>query len=181
MKAPQNRPAPQRAAHPRAPRWLALSPLLLCGALLGCLEDAARLSFKSGLDENLCVGVYNICKDKTAGCVMDEEDYLKGFFPGERTFLVETEQGDWKVRLRVLLEEQVSPGKEFEIRWYEPGCTQMYSYQLSKQVGAGDLFEEAGKERIFEAESTVTEQGDHLITFWSDAVSSYLMKVEFHK
>jgi len=126
------------------------------------------------------MGIWHVCKGKSAGCILDEYHFLKGMFPGERKFLVETSRGDWKIKILFYLVEMVSPGKETEVIWYEPGCTDEYRFQLSKYKLTGDLFEQAGRDQIFEVEQKVTESGDHLISVWSDAICSYLLKIEIH-
>jgi hypothetical protein len=125
-----------------------------------------------------CNGVQAVCKGQTAGCTLDEKHYIEGTFPGERKLLVQTTQGDWKIRVLLFLKEQLSPGTETEISWYEPGCTDEYRWKLSDHSIQGDLFEQAGQDQIFEVEHAVVESGDHLVTVWSDAVCRYYLRIE---
>lgn len=161
--------------------FVTLLALLLGGAELGCLGTTSEATFIGGRQEDLCNGVYHQCKGQTAGCILDEDHYIRGTFPGERKFLVETTTGDWKIKVLVFFAERLSPGTETEIRWYEPGCTDEYRYQLSKDQLAGDLFEQAGRDQVFEKENDVVEAGDHLVSIWSDSVTRYALRVEVLK
>jgi len=149
--------------------------------LPGCLQGTSEATFIGGRDEDLCNGVYHQCKGQTAGCVLDNDHYISGTFPGERKFLVETTQGDWKIVVLLFLAERLAPGTETEVRWYEPGCTDEYLFKLSKTKTAGDLFQQAGRDQVFEVEHPVIEAGDHLISVWSDAVCRYDLRIEVHK
>jgi hypothetical protein len=158
-----------------------LSLLASLSLLAGCLEMTSEATFIDDRQEDLCNGVFHQCKGQTAGCILDEKHYIAGTFPGERKFLVETTQGDWIVRVKLYLAERLSPGTETEVRWYEPGCTDEYKYQLSKHKLQGDLFEQAGRDQVFEVEQAVVEAGDHLISVWSDAVCRYDLRIEIIK
>jgi len=155
--------------------------LMLVGSVTGCLQMTSESTFVGDRSLDLCEGVFHQCKGQTAGCILDEEHYIEGTFPGERKFLVETTQGDWKIKVLIFLAERLSPGTETEVRWYEPGCTDEYKYQLSKDNLAGDLFEQAGRSQVFEVEHPVIEAGDHLLSVWSDAVCRYDLRIEIHK
>jgi hypothetical protein len=148
-------------------------------AMSGCIGTTSESSFIGDREIDLCEGTYNQCKGQVAGCKLDESFYIEGSFPGQRKFLVETRQGDWKVRVSLFLRDpRLSPGTETEVTWFEPGCTDEYKFKLSKSVISGDLFEQAGRSQVFEVEQNVVEPGDHLITVWSDAVCRYLLRVE---
>ena len=129
-------------------RWLPALALVASG----CLEQTSEATFIGGADEEPCNGVYLECKGQAAGCVLDEEHYIGGSFPGEVKFLVETPQGDWKIVVRLFLAERLSPGTETEVRWNEPGCTDEYRYRLSEHKELGDLFEQAGRDQVFEVD-----------------------------
>ena len=129
----------------------------------------------------ICDGVFPVCKGKFAGCAFDQDHYLQGTFPGSRKFLVETTHGDWVIKILIFLENRLSPGTETEIGWFEPGCTEEYRYQLSKNKIAGDLFEQAGRKQVFEVERAVVEAGDHLVEVYSDATCRYDLRVEILK
>jgi hypothetical protein len=150
-------------------------------ALGGCLNATSEASFLGGRAEMLCDLAYPVCKGKFAGCQLDENHYIKGTFPGQRKFLVETVAGDWSIRVLFFLEDRLSPGTETEVRWSEPGCSDEYRYQLSKHKLAGDLFEQAGRDQVFGVEHAVVDYGDHLIEIYSDATCRYDVRVELVK
>ena len=91
---------------------LFLSPISLLWA--GCLGTTSEASFIGSREVDLCNGVWNVCKGHTAGCILDESHYIEGTFPGERKFLVETRQGDWKIKILLFLKDRLSPGTETE-------------------------------------------------------------------
>lgn len=157
-----------------------LSRVALCSlfSLAGCLGVTSEDHFIGSNKENLCSGVWYACKDQSAGCVLNQDQYLTGTFPGVRKFLVETPSGDWKIKIQLFLRDRLSPGTETEIDWYEPGCGDVYEYRLSRSKAPGDLFEQAGKDQIFEVQQAVVNPGDHLVTLWSDSICRYLLKVE---
>jgi len=150
------------------------TPRLEAGASDLPVGDAGFIGNRS---EDLCAGVLTVCKGMTAGCILDDKHYIKGTFPGERKFLVSAASGK-KIRVLILLQNKLSPGTETEVSWFEPGCTDEYKYSLSKSGGGQDLFQAAGADDIFEVEHPVVDNGDHLVSVWSDAVAEYLLRVE---
>jgi hypothetical protein len=162
-------------------RYHLIASVLLLPALGGCLNATSEATFIGGRDQMLCDGVWPVCKGKFAGCLFDQEHYLQGTFPGTRKFLVETIPGDWVIMVKLFLEDRLAPGTETEVQWYEPGCADEYRYQLSKNLVAGNLFEQAGRSQVFSVERAVVEAGDHLVEVYSDATCRYDLRVEIHK
>lgn len=160
---------------------LAFLASALGGAGAGCLPTTSEAAFTGGRGKKLCQGVFQTCLGKRAGCTLDDDSYLEGVFPGGQSVLVETAPGDWTIKVVLFLApdgEGRSPGFETEVNWYEPGCTDQYRYQLSREIGALDLFQRAGADNVFSVEQTVIEPGDHLVEVYSDATSRYLLRVE---
>ncbi|MBK8480472.1 MAG: hypothetical protein IPL40_04785 [Proteobacteria bacterium] len=151
-----------------SPSWLvfALQLTALGAGSTGCLPTTSEAAFTGGRGKKLCQGVYQTCLGKRAGCTLDEGSYLEGVFPGGQSVLVETAPGDWTIKVVLFLAPDGtgrSPGFETEVNWYEPGCTDQYRYQLSREIGAQDLFQRAGADNVFSVEETVIEPGDHLV------------------
>ena len=142
-------------------------PLLL--ALAGCTAEDVFIGDRA-LDP--CDGSWPVCTFR-AGCNLNEREYLEGAFPGSRRFIVETD-GEATIRVTVLFRNEISPGADTEIHWYEPGCFERYSY---RSEGA-DLFREAGSSGLLEKERAVYRPGDHLIEVFSDAVAGYLLRID---
>jgi hypothetical protein len=153
--------------------------LTAAGCMLsGCLGASSEDYFLRGQNENACTGVWHVCKGQTAGCVLDADHFLRGTFPGQRKFIVETPDGAWKIKVKMFLEDRLAPGTETEVHWFEPGCTDEYVYRSSKEKITGDLFEIAGRDQVIEVEQSVQERGDHLITVWSDATCRFDLRIE---
>ncbi len=119
-----------------------------------------------------CDGNWPVCSYR-AGCNLNEREYLAGTFPGSRRFIVETE-AEATIRVTIFYKEEISPGSDTEIHWYEPGCFERYSYTSE----GADLFREAGNTGLLEKERTVYRPGDHLVEVFSDAVASYLLRID---
>ena len=149
-------------------RWvLGLGVLLL---MLGCGVDEG--DFIAGAESDPCQSNIPICQ-QTAGCNMNEATYLEGDFPGLRSFVVTT-PADTDIEVRIFFKTRVHPGEDTEIRWYEPGCADYYSYE---SMGI-DIFEKSGSDRVFAQSQQVRMGGDHLIEIYSDATSHYFVRVE---
>ena len=151
----------------------------------GCFPATSEAAFVGDAQEIRCSGVWPACQGQAAGCLLDENHYLTGTFPGTRKFLVETPPGDWAIRVRLFLDPETTPrfpGTETEISWFEPGCADQYRYQLSQDAGkSSDLFERAGSTNVFEVQRSIIEPGDHLVTLYSDATSRYALRVALVK
>ncbi|MFH1131912.1 MAG: hypothetical protein V1754_11295 [Pseudomonadota bacterium] len=147
-------------------------------AFSGCLPGTSETAFLGGRAETNCSGTYPVCKGKFAGCRLDDQHFVTGNFPGSRKLLVETAPGDWIIRVKIFLSDQLSPGTETEVSWYEPGCADQYRYQLTKEAFADDLFEKAGRDQVFEVEQGMAQPGDHLIEVYSDSTCRYALRIE---
>jgi hypothetical protein len=158
---------------------------LLAPLASGCFPATSKAAFIGDAEELRCSGVYPACQGQFAGCALDEEHYISGAFPGSRKFIVETPPGDWKIKVMLFLDPEASPrfpGTELEVSWFEPGCSDQYRFLLSKDnTTAGDLFERAGRDNVFETQHSVIEPGDHLVSVFSDATTRYVLKVELIK
>ena len=150
----------------RVAGWLVA--MLLASLAMGCTAEAI---FTDGRSHDECNGNWPVCTHR-AGCNLNEREFLQGEFPGSRRFIVET-LGKATIRLTLLFTNQVSPGADSEIHWYEPGCFERYSYASD----GADLFRESGKTGILEKEQLVHQPGDHMVEIFSDAVAEYLLKV----
>ena len=139
--------------------------------------------FIGGRTSIACEGVFLQCKGLSAGCHLDDDHYVEGAFPGARKVLVKTPPGDWKIKILLFLDPETEPrlpGTDTDIYWYEPGCADVYHFQLSRARFAQDLFEKAGEDNVFEVEESVVEAGDHVVEISSDARVRYLLRAEVH-
>lgn len=137
----------------------------------GCGLSASD-NFTRGLTEDRCDGTYPICAT-TAGCVLGENRYLKGSFPGTREVIVPA-PAESIVTVRLFFVEQVAHGLDTRILLSEPGCIDTYEW-ASEGI---DIFLEAGNDRVLEVTQEVFLDGDHLLEVSSDSVSDYVVQVE---
>jgi hypothetical protein len=106
-----------------------------------------------------------------ASCVLTNDSYYSGQFPGGLKTLVRTETEDATLVVRFLLTDMVFPGTELQIMAQTPSCD-TFDEVHEKDV---DLFELAGEDRTFEYEMDLEGRGDHLVEIFSDMSASYLM------
>ncbi|MEL6342220.1 MAG: hypothetical protein AAFV53_03755, partial [Myxococcota bacterium] len=139
--------------------------LSMMAILTGCLSATDR--FTEGRSAMLCEQSYYVC-GVTAGCRLDTDHYLSGRFPGARRLLIETEDDDQELLLRLFLDEMVSPGTELVAQLYEPDCSLDTSKGRTLIVDT-DLFQEAGEDRTIELVVEAQSPGEHLLELYSDA------------
>ena len=152
-------------------RRLVLAPLLLSA---GCGLSAAE-NFSRGLTRDRCDGTYPICAS-TAGCVMGENRYLEGAFPGSREVIVPA-PAESLITVRLFFVTQGAHGLDTRILIHEPGCIDTYEWASEGR----DIFLEAGSDRVLEVRREVFLEGDHLVEVASDAVADYAFTVEVTK
>jgi hypothetical protein len=137
----------------------------------GCLFTASG-GFATGRDESICDGTVPVCAS-AGGCVLDEDHFLKGEFPGLRRFIVRTTR-EAEISITVFFEEARAPGADTNIYIYESGCVERFAYETAGR----DIFREAGPDMEFTWSARVYQEGDHLVEVNSDALTAYLMKVD---
>jgi hypothetical protein len=110
----------------------------------------------------------------TAGCKLVEENgYLEGEFPGQRSWIVPTD-GEATIRVAILWRTQLGPGADTEILWHEPACVDTYRYESQGR----DVFADSNAQGIFVQEQKVFREGEHLIELRSDATAEYVLRTE---
>lgn len=153
---------------------LALVCSLFWGAV-GCATGEA--SFVGKRLPNLCSESYYTCA-VTAGCLLDDQHYVRGTFPGARRVVVQSELEDANYRVRLYLSDMQAPGTELLLQFFEPDCS-LNGTSGRVHLEDVDLFAEAGQDRtlIFD-DLQVGEAGEHLVEIFSDASAEYLLIVE---
>ena len=144
---------------------------MLCISTLSCRD--ADEEFTQGRLELLCDGAIPICSVQAA-CKADSKDFMRARFPGGQRFIVEADQYDTQLVVRLFFEEMVYPGTEFSLKLYGPGCA---SREI-KDVLEVDLFEQAGDDRTVTFILPVHEPGDHMLQMFSDMAAGYLLTIE---
>ena len=151
---------------------LALAVVLLG---VGCTDESI---FTSGRIEDLCNGVVPSCK-KQAGCVLDDEHFTRGVFPGEQRIVVRSVARDANLVVRLLFTEMVYPGTEILAQAFSPDCGDVAMEQIIVDGPEDiDLFEYAGDDRIIDFDLALPETGDHLLEIYSDMAADYLVTTE---
>lgn len=135
-----------------------------CGTSVG--------GFTAGRSLNTCDDSYPVC-NTAAGCVLSENQYAEGMFPGQRKLIFRT-GGPSRVRVRLLFTEERSPGKSTIIEWNESGCGSQKTYSSMGR----DIFQLAGEAQQLAVEQSLSTYGDHLIRLESDATARYQVRIE---
>lgn len=137
--------------------------------LAGCGEVGGFTGTRS---LNACGANYPVC-NTSAGCVLDESQYVEGVLPGQRAVIFRT-QGPALVRVRLLLTQEIAPGSLTQIEFNQVGCG---SQQLYSTMGQ-NLFNLVGAGQQLAVERPLQGAGDHLIRLQSDATARYQLRVE---
>ncbi len=153
---------------------VSIALLLALPWLGGC--PSAEDTFKQGLLPTLCDESFYVC-NVSAGCVLEEDYFLEGVFPGTRRVILVTDEPDTDLRVRIFLKDMMSPGTEFLLQIYEPNCT-LDTYHSRIYMADTDLFDEAGDDRTLDLDLQALDPGEHLLEMYSDASTGYLLTVE---
>lgn len=146
---------------------------LFTGLGTGGCNIGSEAAFIDAAALNDCIDELPAC-NTTAGCkLVEEESYIEGSFPGQRSFLVPTE-GEAVIRVKIYWRSQLGPGSDTEITWFEPACVEDFRYESQ----GADVFRDSNAQGIFVKEQRVFRAGEHLVQVRSDAVGDYLMRTE---
>ncbi|MBN1656640.1 MAG: hypothetical protein JXA30_22905 [Deltaproteobacteria bacterium] len=148
--------------------------LLLWQCVAGCMS--AEDIFTSGRIENLCSNAVPICGD-VAGCVLSDEHYIRGEFPGDQVVIVRSEVDRVRIVARFLLSQEMYPGMFMSVRACSIGCAQCEE-EISKDK---NLFELANDDGILEYHLDVEGRGDHKVEYFSDMAAKYLFTIELEE
>ncbi|MDJ0764046.1 MAG: hypothetical protein QNJ97_13775 [Myxococcota bacterium] len=148
--------------------------LLACAMLSAC--QSAEEAFVQDRLIDLCDDAYWVC-GVPSGCILKEDRYVTGTFPGTRSVVIATESAETELRVRLFFSEMVSSGTEFLIQAYEPNCTLNPDLARVHLVDV-DIFERAGEDRKLTYDLSVSGEGEHLLELYSDASAEYLLIVE---
>lgn len=117
-----------------------------------------------GRSEDPCLESIPACPPKGyAQCIMDSSRYAEVTFPGFFSFLVNVD-AKHELEVVLLLAEQRDAGFETQITWWEPGCSDAYTYNSE----GADLFYEARDTGVLTRKMRVEVKGEHLIEIESD-------------
>lgn len=102
-----------------------------------------------------------------AHCVLADNESLSGQFPGSQSFVVRA-AAPQMVTFSFAFDNRVASGTMLTLTSTEPDCTEQSTYMTTS-----DIFKLAGATAILSFPITMTQAGDHLIQFTSDAYCSY--------
>jgi len=156
----------------RAEAYQRRAGMVMILALLAVGCGGRRESFIEGRALDRCNQVWPVC-DTVAGCLVGEESYLEGRFPGEGRFVVQVPEPS-TVRVHVYVENQGAAGDETVVTWYEDRCRA----RIRASSTGVNFFAEAEQVGEYIREADLTGIGDHLIEFQSDSQADYVVKVE---
>ena len=135
----------------------------------GC--GGKKETFLGNRVQDLCSQQWPIC-DRIAGCLLGDESYIEGRFPGDRLFGVQVFEPS-TLTVSFQLEEVGASGVETAISFYEDRCRSRTRITIEGRTFVG----EEDKVGYVERSADLTGIGDHLIEFSSDVHAHYLMKV----
>jgi hypothetical protein len=139
-------------------------------ALLGGCSDVS--SFSYGLSLDPCDGNVPTACTLSASCVLDGSHYIAGSFPSARRFVVRS-AGDQTVNVAILLTDERAPGTQLVFTIHEPACGDRTTWD----TGGRRLFDLTDSSGILVVPLHVSQAGDHLVEFFSDAYCGYAMKI----
>jgi len=137
------------------------------GAALAATVLLVSCGVTAGDSLNPCTESVPSACGMTARCVLGSNEYLSGQFPGSQTFVLRTTNPE-QVTFSFDFGNRVSPGTTLTLSATEPDCS-----ETSTHTSQGDIFQLAGASGILSFPITLTEPGDHMIQFSSDAYCSY--------
>ena len=148
-----------RRAATLATTLLALSLVMSCGVT-------------AGDSQNVCTQDIPAPCGAIAHCVLADDQYLQGTFPGSQTFVINTEEPEMVV-FSFEFTNRISAGTTLTLTSAEPDCCEQSTYMSS-----GDIFQLAGPSGILSFPITMTQAGDHLVQFNSDSYCSYQLSYQ---
>ena len=155
------------------PHLFALTGLFVVGAVVSGCSFGSEAAFYGARAFDTCDLELPVC-NTTGGCKLVEEDrYLEGTFPGQRSFIVPT-VGEATIRVSIYWRSQLGPGADTEIIWHEPACVDAYRYESQ----GADIFADSNAQGIFIQQQRVFREGEHLIEVRSDATGDYLLRTD---
>jgi hypothetical protein len=135
------------------------------------VEQPSVEDFIAGAVLDPCQDLWEVCM-RTAGCILDENEYIEGDFPGEIGFAADVSSGETLV-VKLFFSTREDPGTDLTATFYDNMCMSVIS-----QSPGGDLFEEAGLDWTLEISQGFNLDGLHLVEISSDATTDYYLRVE---
>lgn len=150
--------------------WVALGWLVVLALGAGC--GNRKEQFTEGRALDACSEGWPVC-DRIAGCLIGDQSYVEGRFPGSGQFVVRVPEPS-VVRVSIFIDNIGAAGDQTIISWFEEGCRA----RIRQAADGRSFVGEANEAGAFTREADLTGVGDHLIEFQSDAQADYALKVD---
>jgi hypothetical protein len=150
----------------------AVAVLALCGA--ACDPNSLENHVK-GRSLAPCVQHIPACASLYAACELNDTTYAQVDFPADSPFrFVVAARPEEQIAVTLFFVAPADAGLDTRILWYEPGCSDVYSYESEGR----NLVEEAEETGTVTREQVVYDGGDHLIEIFTDLQSETVVTVE---
>ncbi|MFN0062927.1 MAG: hypothetical protein ACKVPX_10475 [Myxococcaceae bacterium] len=148
-------------------RWLKGAALVFGLAACGDPEAA----FREGRARESCTQSWPVC-NLVAGCLMANENYVEGRFPGQNRFIVQLQEPSL-VEVSFYLKDIGAAGALSVITFYEDGCRD----RTRQEIEGRTFINEMERLGVVTREQELSGIGDHRIEVESDSQARYLLKV----
>nr|WP_274622037.1 hypothetical protein [Myxococcus fulvus] len=143
---------------------------LLTLLAVGCGDT--RDDFIGPRVKDVCDESWPVC-GRVAGCILGEEGYSEGRFPGRSQFIVQVPEAS-HLKVSFYLDEVTAAGEETVVIFHEEGCRA----RIRTAADGRAVLDSMEKFSVFTREAELTGVGDHLIEFESDMQARYAVKVD---
>ena len=122
--------------------------------------------------EQACNESWPVC-NQIAGCLLGTQSYVKGRIPASTRTIIHLDEPS-TVAVSLFLDSVGSSGTQTTLVFYEGSCRG----RTPVVVTGVEFTQEVEKLGAFARSADLTELGDHLIEFSSDAQAEYLLKID---
>ncbi len=142
----------------------------MCVLVAGC--GNAKDDFVAARVLDRCNQSLPVC-NSLANCLLGEESYISGRFPGEGKVIIQTASPS-TVTVSFLFQDITAAGDITSIVFNETGCKSNTRIEVAGQT----VTQESTLTGVFKRSADLQEAGDHLIDFQSGTEATYTMKVD---
>ncbi len=153
-------------------RQLSTLVVILTSLMLLSSCGGLREQFLGTRVKDDCNGQWPVCNTQV-GCVIGDRSYVEGRFPGSNQVVIQVFEPS-TVTLSFLLEQVSGAGEETAINFNEDGCRARVRTTISGRSFVG----ESEQKGFIVRSAGLSGIGDHLISWQSDARSTYIAKID---
>ena len=144
--------------------------ILASFAIIAC--GGAREQFLGSRVKDTCNGQWPVC-DTQVGCVIGDRSYIEGRFPGTNAVSIQVFEPS-TVTLSFFLDQIAGAGSATSINFNEDGCRARTRLTITGREFLGEN-EQKG---YIKRSADLSGIGDHLISWESDARTTYAAKID---